>query len=52
MKIVHIWWSLEFGGIETMLVNIANKQSKEGADISVIIITKFFIFHKILFPYV
>ncbi|MBO5059186.1 MAG: glycosyltransferase family 4 protein [Prevotella sp.] len=38
MKVVHIWWSLDYGGIETMLVNIANKQSEEGADVSVVII--------------
>lgn len=38
MKIVHIVWSLTLGGIETMLVNIANAQANEGAEISVIII--------------
>lgn len=37
-KIVHIYWGLSFGGIETMLVNIANAQAMEDADINVIII--------------
>ena len=27
MKVVHINWSLTYGGIETMLVNIANAQA-------------------------
>ena len=38
MKVVHVSWSLAFGGIETMLVNIANAQVKEGAEVSIIII--------------
>ena len=38
MKVVHIFWSLTYGGIETMLVNIANAQAKEGAEVHVIII--------------
>jgi len=38
MKITHICWELAFGGIETMLVNIANEQVKAGAEVSVIII--------------
>lgn len=38
MKIVHINWTLYFGGIETMLVNIANEQVKAGADVSIIIV--------------
>ena len=41
MKITHIFWSLGFGGIETMLVNIANAQIKEKAQVSIIIINKF-----------
>lgn len=28
MKIIHITWGLKLGGLETMLVNIANEQSK------------------------
>ena len=31
MKVVHVFWSLNFGGIETMLVNIANAQVEYGA---------------------
>lgn len=38
MKVVHILWGVTFGGIETMLVNIANAQAAEGAEVSVIII--------------
>lgn len=26
MNIVHIYWGLSYGGIETMLVNIINEQ--------------------------
>lgn len=38
MKVTHIFWSLGFGGIETMLVNIANEQAEAGAEVSIIII--------------
>lgn len=38
MNVVHIFWGLGFGGIETMLVNIANAQVKSGAKVSIIII--------------
>ena len=38
MKVVHIFWSLTYGGIETMLVNIANAQAEAGVDVCVIII--------------
>lgn len=38
MKIVHIFWGLTYGGIETMLINIANAQVREGAQIFVIFI--------------
>lgn len=38
MKIVHIVYGLELGGIETMLVNILNEQAKTDNEISVIII--------------
>ena len=37
-KIVHLFWSLTFGGIETMLINIANAQAEMGADVSVVIV--------------
>lgn len=38
MKVVHIFWGLSFGGIETMLINIANAQVLKGADVYVFII--------------
>lgn len=38
MKVAHIFWSLGYGGIETMLVNIANAQVQFGENISIIII--------------
>ena len=41
MKVTHLFWSLGYGGIETMLVNIANEQAKFGAEVSIIIINDF-----------
>lgn len=38
MKIVHVVYGLEFGGIETMLVNIVNEQVLMGHDIHVVCI--------------
>lgn len=38
MKVVHINWGLTYGGIETMLVNIANAQAENGAEVHVCII--------------
>lgn len=38
MKVIHIRWSLNFGGLETMLVNISNEQARQGIEVSVIII--------------
>ena len=38
MKILHISWTFTFGGIETMLVNIANEQVKLGHDVNILII--------------
>lgn len=38
MRITHVFWSLGFGGIETMLVNIANAQAEAEAQVSVVII--------------
>ena len=40
LKVVHVFWGLGFGGIETMLVNIANEQCSAGADVYVMIINK------------
>lgn len=41
MKVVHINWTLVYGGIETMLVNIANEQAVQGTDVSVVIINDY-----------
>ena len=38
MRVVHVFWSLTYGGIETMLVNIANAQAESGAEVHVCII--------------
>lgn len=40
MKIVHITYMLTFGGIETMLVNIANEQVRNGHKVSIIVIER------------
>lgn len=42
MKVVHIFWGLGFGGIETMLVNIANAQANYGAEIHIILINELY----------
>lgn len=38
MKVAHVVWSLKFGGIETMLVNIVNAQVLMGTEVYVIIV--------------
>ncbi|MDE6526292.1 MAG: glycosyltransferase family 4 protein [Muribaculaceae bacterium] len=38
MKIVHIYWGLSYGGIETMLVNIINEQVSAGAKVCMMLI--------------
>lgn len=38
MKIVHVIWSFNIGGAETMLANLANEQAALGQSVSVIII--------------
>ena len=38
MRVAHIFWSLGYGGIETMLVNIANAQVDMGAEVHIVII--------------
>lgn len=40
MRILHIVWSFKFGGIETMLVNIANTQVELGNEVGLLIIEK------------
>lgn len=38
MTVAHVFWSLGYGGIETMLVNIANAQVDMGAEVHIVII--------------
>lgn len=38
LSVVHIAWSLRIGGIETMLVNLANAQARRGVAVKVVII--------------
>lgn len=38
MKICHVLWLLDYGGIETMVVNITNEQSRAGNDVTILII--------------
>lgn len=38
MKVIHVIWGLTFGGVETMLVNIANEQCRIGAKVTIVII--------------
>ena len=40
-KIAHLFWGLTFGGIETMLINIANAQAELGAEVYVILVNEF-----------
>lgn len=40
MKVAHVFWGLYFGGIETMLVNIANAQAALGAEVSIILLNE------------
>lgn len=38
MRIVHLLWGLSYGGIETMVINIANEQSRLGHSVSLVVI--------------
>lgn len=38
MRIVHLLWGLTYGGIETMVVNIANEQSRLGHSVALVVI--------------
>lgn len=40
MKVVHINWTIGYGGIETMLINIANLQYRAGVDVTIIIVNE------------
>ena len=42
MKISHIFYSLNYGGIETLIVNVANWQADKGHDVSVILISNIY----------
>ncbi len=42
MKIVHVFWALTYGGIETMLVNIANEQAKMGNDVTIMLVNNLY----------
>ncbi len=42
MKVAHIFWALGFGGIETMLVNIANAQAEYGAEVHIVLINELY----------
>jgi len=41
MRIAHLNWTLAYGGIETMLVNIANEQAMQGAEVYIIVINDY-----------
>lgn len=38
MRIVHLLWGFSYGGIETMVINIANEQSRRGHSVSLVVI--------------
>lgn len=38
MRIAHVTWTFTFGGIETMLVNIANEQAALGHEVHIVVI--------------
>ena len=38
MKILHVIWTFLNGGVETMLINVANEQIKLGYDVSILIV--------------
>lgn len=40
MKIAHLIWGISYGGIETMLVNIANAQACMGAEVHIVILNE------------
>ena len=42
MKVVHVFWGLGFGGIETMLLNIANAQAHYGAEVHIVLINRLY----------
>ena len=42
IRVAHVFWGLGFGGIETMLVNIANAQAEYGADVHIVLINELY----------
>lgn len=42
LRVAHVFWGLGYGGIETMLVNIANAQAQYGADVHIVLINKLY----------
>ena len=40
MKIAHIYYSLGYGGIETLILNVSNWQVKNGHDVSIILVNE------------
>lgn len=40
MVVAHLYWGLSFGGIETMLVNIANAQARQGVNVHLVIVNE------------
>ena len=42
MKIAHIFYSLSYGGIETLLVNTANSQVQNNYDVTIILLNKIY----------
>ncbi|MDA9999100.1 glycosyltransferase family 4 protein [bacterium] len=42
MKIAHIYYSLGYGGIETLILNLSNSQIRKGYDVSIILVNENF----------
>lgn len=42
IRVAHVFWGLGFGGIETMLVNIANAQLKYETDVHIVLINELY----------
>lgn len=42
MKIFHLTWGLSLGGLETMLVNIANEQANLGHEVTIVMINDYY----------
>ncbi|MBJ2187814.1 MAG: glycosyltransferase family 4 protein [Muribaculaceae bacterium] len=42
MKICHVLWGLTYGGIETMIINIANEQTALGHEVHLLVVNDMF----------